>query len=115
MLYFDPNERKYYISPQSVELAIAEEKAKAVKSMMQKRSERFRTVPNHAETTDRSFPNASESREVRELGHQIRDLQITNKAKDIVIEQMQKEQRRVDVNWADKVGGVLLVAARVKP
>ena len=30
--YFDPNERKYFITPQSVELAIAEEKAKAAKS-----------------------------------------------------------------------------------
>ena len=29
--YFDPNERRYYISPQSVEQAIAEEKAKAAK------------------------------------------------------------------------------------
>ena len=29
--YFDPNERRYYISPQSVEQAITEEKAKATK------------------------------------------------------------------------------------
>jgi hypothetical protein len=27
--YFDPNERKYFITPESVELAIAEEMAKA--------------------------------------------------------------------------------------
>ena len=30
--YFDPNERRYYISPQSVELAISEEKLKAIKN-----------------------------------------------------------------------------------
>ena len=30
--YFDPNERRYFISPQSVEQAIAEEKAKAAKN-----------------------------------------------------------------------------------
>ena len=30
--YFDPNERKYFITPQSVEQAIAEEKAKAAKT-----------------------------------------------------------------------------------
>jgi len=30
--YFDPNERRYYITPQSVELAIAEEKAKAARN-----------------------------------------------------------------------------------
>src|SRR5271170_4064570 len=29
--YFDPNERRYFITPESVRLAIAEEKAKAVK------------------------------------------------------------------------------------
>jgi hypothetical protein len=29
--YYDPNERKYFITPQSVELAIAEEKAKAAR------------------------------------------------------------------------------------
>ncbi len=32
--YFDPNERRYYITAQSVELAIAEEKAKAAKNTM---------------------------------------------------------------------------------
>ena len=85
-----------------MELAIAEEKAKAAKindaetfGKVPQSAEAFRTVPNHAETTDRTFPNASESREVRELEHQIRDLQITNKAKDIVIEQMQKERSGV--------------------
>src|SRR5437660_1646209 len=31
--YFDPNERKYFISAQSVELAIQEEKAKAAKGI----------------------------------------------------------------------------------
>jgi hypothetical protein len=30
--YYDPNERRYYITPQSVETAIQEEKAKAAKN-----------------------------------------------------------------------------------
>jgi hypothetical protein len=98
--YFDPNERKYFITPQSVELAIAEEKAKAAKlnepeeafGKIPQGSESFRTVPHDAERTERQFPNDSEGRENKELEHQIRDLQITNKAKDIVIEQMQKER-----------------------
>jgi hypothetical protein len=38
------------------------------------------------------IPHASESREIEELENEIRDLQITNKAKDIVIGQMQKER-----------------------
>jgi len=98
--YYDPNERKYFISPQSVELAIAEEKAKAAKlnepaesvgNILQDTAG-FRTVQNHSEKTDRQGLNDSESRELKDLDNQIRDLQITNKAKDIVIEQMQKER-----------------------
>lgn len=42
--YFDPNERKYHIMPQRVELAIVEEKAKATK--INEPSERFGKVIN---------------------------------------------------------------------
>ena len=43
--YFDPNERKYYVTPQSVGLAIQEEKAKAVKiSGLQSPAETFGTM-----------------------------------------------------------------------
>src|SRR6202043_2905327 len=52
--YYDPNERKYYISPQSVELAIAEEKAKAAK--VNEPTEPFRTLPQDAESF-RTVPN----------------------------------------------------------
>jgi hypothetical protein len=98
--YFYPNERKYFITPQSVELAIQEEKAKAAK--INQPPESFGTVPHDAEgsrsaqkgaeTAESDFPNHSESRKIRELENEIRDLQITNKAKDLVMEQMQKER-----------------------
>jgi len=87
--YFDPNERKYYITPQSVELAIAEEKAKADKTSV---SEPVGTVRKDAEKAEPPFAHNPENREIKELEHEIRDLQITNKAKDIFIEQMQKER-----------------------
>jgi hypothetical protein len=87
--YFDPNERKYYITPQSVELAIAEEKAKADKTPV---SEPFGSVRKDAERAEPAYPNDPESREIEEMENEIRDLQITNKAKDIVIGQMQKER-----------------------
>src|SRR6266404_3741375 len=45
--YFDPNERKYFISPQSVELAIQEEKAKAAK--INEPSEPPVSVPKNSE------------------------------------------------------------------
>jgi hypothetical protein len=108
--YFDPNERKYFITPQSVELAIAEEKAKAAKlnepvesfGKVPPSSEAFRTVPQDTAAfgnTSRDgrqaraeHSNGFEERELKDLENEIRDLQITNKAKDIVIEQMQKER-----------------------
>jgi hypothetical protein len=101
--YYDPNERKYFITPQSVELAIAEEKAKAAKvnqpselfGKVPHDTEDFRSVPNPAERAEPIFPNGSESREIRELENEIRDLQITNRAKDIVIEKMEKERGNI--------------------
>ena len=97
--YFDPNERKYFISPQSVELAIAEEKATAAKindpepfGTLPHESETARSVRNDAEPTPKPVPNGSESREIKELENEIRDLQITNKAKDLYIERMEKER-----------------------
>lgn len=99
--YFDPNERKYYISPQSVELAIAEEKAKAAKindaepfGKVPQGAEGFRTVPNHAET-DRSTEPATEGdkSKLKELERENLDLKIANRGKDYLIEQMQKERK----------------------
>src|ERR1039457_5001272 len=77
--YFDPNERKYYLTPLSVELAIAEEKAKAAKindsetfGKVPQGMEANRTVPNHEETDGRVFPNGSETREIKELQNEVR-------------------------------------------
>ena len=87
--YFDPNERKYFITPQSVEQAVTEEKAKADKTPI---SEPVGNIRKDAERSAAPFPHAPENREIMELENEIRDLQITNKAKDIVIGQMQKER-----------------------
>jgi hypothetical protein len=94
--YFDPNERKYFITPQSVEQAIAEEKAKAAK--INEPSEPVGSVPNDA--VARRFAGVDEPAHARELELQIRDLEITNRVKDQVIgmkdnfiEQLQQEQR----------------------
>ena len=95
--YFDPNERKYYITPQSVDLAIGEEKAKAARN--NEPSEPFRTVPQSSEAPAQVVPKRSEPADtdvdaatVKELEHQIWDLGITNKAKDMYIDQLQKER-----------------------
>jgi hypothetical protein len=86
--YFDPNERKYYITPESVELAIAEEKAKAAK--MNEPSAPVGSVPKDSERpNDASEPDASR---VKELERENLDLKITNRGKDFFIERIQKER-----------------------
>ena len=99
--YFDPNERKYYISPQSVELAIAEEKAKAAKlndpaeafGKVPHDSEVFRTVPNDAETMRKTEPvSEGDKSRILELERENFDLKVTNRAKDMMITQAQKER-----------------------
>src|SRR5205823_13637433 len=80
--YFDPNERKYFITPQSVELAIAEEQAKAAK--VNDASEPVGRIPKDSEGRDERPDTGSgnETGRVRELEREILDLKITNRAKD---------------------------------
>jgi hypothetical protein len=56
---FDPNERKYYITPQSVERAIEEEKSKSKSGELPHASEIFGTVPKPSEAF-RTIPHDSE-------------------------------------------------------
>jgi hypothetical protein len=94
--YFDPNERRYYISPQSVEQAIAEEKAKASKN--KDASEPFGNVPPTAETVRKVKPpvdedvDEDESR-VKELERENLDLRIANRGKDYLIDELNKERK----------------------
>jgi len=94
--YFDPNERRYFITLLSVEQAVAEEKARAAK--FNEPSEPNGNVPKDA-VTPRSAV-VGEAAQTRELELQIRDLEITNRVKDKIIgmkdkfiEQLQQEQR----------------------
>jgi hypothetical protein len=87
--YFDPNERKYFITPQSVEQAIAEEKAKAAKN--NDSSEPFRSVPKDSEGRQQANPDVETGR-IRELEKEVLDLKITNLGKDYFVEQLQKER-----------------------
>jgi len=99
--YYDPNERKYFITPQSVELAIAEEKAKAAKvnepaepfGKKSADSEPFRVVPKDAESKAVPESNDDEGR-IKELERENLDLKITNRGKDYLIEQMQNERNK---------------------
>ncbi len=90
--YFDPNDRKYFVTPQSVELAIAEEKAKAAKFPPIHQTEE--TVPIPAEDRGKPMPGSfgAEAGEVKAQKQEIMDLKITNRGKDYFIEQLQKER-----------------------
>jgi hypothetical protein len=90
--YFDPNERKYYLTPESVERAIEEEKSRAAK--LNDTSQGAEGVPKHSERgTSRAPEDAQEDEErVRELEKQVLDLKITNRGKDYLIDQLKSER-----------------------
>ena len=94
--YFDPNERKYYLTQESVERAIAEEKAKAAK--VNAPSEPQGSVPNTSERpAERRQPTSeAETDHVQKLEQEVMDLKITNRAKDMFISQFQKERESFD-------------------
>jgi hypothetical protein len=83
----DENEGRYYITPQSVMRAIEEEKAK--QPPVGTTSAPNAELPNHSATKSRH--EADDSDQVKELERQNRDLQITTRAKDLYLEQLQKE------------------------
>ncbi len=96
--YFDPNERKYFITSQSVEAAIQEEWAKAVRNT--DTSEPAGNIPKPAETREREHkrePQRSETSEdstrVKELEQEVMDLKITNRAKDYFIDQLKNDRQ----------------------
>ena len=91
--YFDPNERRYFISSQSVGLAIKEEQAKVAKlsvdsgpgSSVPKTSE---SPVNRSTTGDKNSAAENSS----SLNQELMDLKITNRAKDYFIEQLKNER-----------------------
>jgi hypothetical protein len=86
--FFDENEGRYYITPESVMRAIEEEKAK--QPPVGTSSAPNAELPNDSETKARH--EADDSDQVKELERQNRDLQITTRAKDLYLEQLQKER-----------------------
>ena len=86
--YFDPNERRYYITPESVEMAIAEEKARAAK--INEPSEPVGNVRNDSERVKEA--SEPDNGRVKELERENLDLKITNRSKDLYIEQLHKER-----------------------
>jgi hypothetical protein len=90
--FYDHNERKYYITPQSVERAIEEEKSKIISAELPHTSESFGNVPNSSETF-RTVPNASEQKAPEQPAHQQRETE--NLSPDLMkeLESLRVERR----------------------
>lgn len=86
---FDSNDRKYFITEHSVQLAIKEEQAKT-------------RPPENATAESASIPKDAEREEIaqtrgdRAIHDEILDLKITNRAKDMFIKQLQDERASFD-------------------
>lgn len=96
--YFDPNDRKYFVTPQSVELAIAEEKAKAAK-LREEISEPIGNIPTASEPRPGGAPSnggsEKDSGQVKALEQEVMDLKIVNRGKDYFIDQLKMERENL--------------------
>lgn len=90
--FFDLNERRWFITAQSVELAIQEELARSAKTA--ELVPHANEANSAAEDQIRDQPAAPEnpSIEVKSLRQEIIDLKILNGGKDFFIEQLRKER-----------------------
>ncbi|MEI7534279.1 MAG: hypothetical protein WCK57_07895 [Verrucomicrobiae bacterium] len=90
--YFDPNERKYFLTPQSVEAAIQEELQRSKTSTNVPDSEKFRIAVAHVKHPD-NIANLTDARKIQELKWEILDLKITNRGKEYLIGELIKERK----------------------
>ena len=90
--YYDPNERKYYITPQSVEAVIQEEIQRAKKSSEPSISEPFGSTVAHVKhfKTENNMP--LDDRKVQDLQREVQNLKIANEVKDKFIELIKNER-----------------------
>lgn len=87
--FFDENERRYYITPQSVDRAIEEERARRPLTAARPSSEAEIPKRSEASTNHRVEENGGDKRETE---RQYRDLEIATRAKDYYIERLEKER-----------------------
>ena len=86
--FFDENEGRYYITQQSVTRAIEDERAKQPAGGAAPLSEP--EIPNRSESS--SHRDTDDSDRVKELERQNRDLEIATRAKDHILELLEKER-----------------------
>jgi hypothetical protein len=85
-------ERKYYITPQSVEAVIQEEIQRAKKSAVATDSVTFGSVAARVKNPENSV-ETSDSRRLQELEREIIDLKIANRGKDYLLGELNRERQ----------------------
>ena len=91
--YYDPNDRKYYITPQSVEMVIQEEIQRAKKAAEPPASEPFGSpVKPVKHSQAEATAQATDEKLFQELEREIMDLKIANRGKDYLIDQLKGER-----------------------
>lgn len=122
--HLDTNERKYYITPSSVNAVISEERNKLKIQAQTPSSERnthssegfrrvsedFGNIPNDSERE----PQPGTAANAKNFETQIRDLQITNAAKDLFIERLEKTQDRLIENLKETSNLLGAMQSKVK-
>jgi len=95
--YFDMNERKWFITQESVERVIAEEQARAAHRSEPLPNSAEESVPNASEQTPkRPSPVDSDDKDQTELHGKLRDLEIANRVKDSIINQLEGNLLQAD-------------------
>lgn len=96
--FFDENEGRYFITPQSVTRAIEEERAKHPAVTPPPEMD----LPNHSETNGKA-PSENNNRtaelddeEARDLRRKVMDLEITNRVKEQLLERLNKELQKAE-------------------
>jgi len=93
--YLDPNDRKYYITSQSIERAIAEEKdklARHVEPLPHDAAEAEESANLSDNPQRQPFSDDVAGEHVQELERRLRDSEINNRVKDRWIERLEKER-----------------------
>ena len=90
--FYDMNERRYFITPQSVDLAIKEEQAKQAAAGIPPTAN---AVPESAARRSGTPPLSSEDgATVKELERKMRDLEIATRAKDYYIDRLETDRTK---------------------
>ena len=108
--FFDTNERKYFITPQSVTAAIREEQAKAAASGAAAPPPPPKDVPK---TSERPVSESADADAVKTLELKLRDLEITNRAKDYFIDQLKAEREGFQVERQNYVERLITTSREI--